>query len=98
MTKLNKLYKYSNPEEVSRKAMQLQLNEIHPSSRANKSTWYSMDTTWYILGHIQIMKIILSIIMRKEGIILIKGIISGQMLLYILQRGFHIGYYGINYL
>jgi len=34
--KLKELYNYSNPEEVNRRAMQLHLNEIHPSSRADK--------------------------------------------------------------
>ena len=34
--KLKKLYEYSDPEEVNRKAMLLHLNEIHPSSRADK--------------------------------------------------------------
>ena len=34
--KLNELYEYSDPNEVNRKAMQLHLNEIHPSSRADK--------------------------------------------------------------
>ena len=33
-SKLNELYKYSDPEEVNRRAMKLHLNEIHPSSRA----------------------------------------------------------------
>ena len=35
-SKLNELYKYSDPEEVKRRAMKLHLNEIHPSSRADK--------------------------------------------------------------
>lgn len=34
--KLNELYKYSDPEEVNRRAMKLQLNAIHPSSRNDK--------------------------------------------------------------
>jgi hypothetical protein len=34
--KLKKLYEYSDPEEVNRKAMLLHLNEIHPSSRKDK--------------------------------------------------------------
>jgi len=36
MTKLTELYKYSDPEEVNRRAMLLHLNVVHPSSRANK--------------------------------------------------------------
>ena len=36
MTKLNELYKYSDPEEVERRAMELHLNPIHPSSQKYK--------------------------------------------------------------
>ena len=34
--KLNKLYQYSDPIEVNRRAEELHLNKIHPSSRADK--------------------------------------------------------------
>jgi hypothetical protein len=40
--KLRELYKYSNPEEVNRRAMLLHLNEIHPSSRS-KSKYMVFD-------------------------------------------------------
>ena len=36
MKKLEELYQYSNPEEVERRAMELHLNPIHPSSRKDK--------------------------------------------------------------
>jgi len=34
--KLNKLYQYSDPIEVNRRAEELHLNKIHPSSRKDK--------------------------------------------------------------
>jgi hypothetical protein len=36
MTKLEKLYKYSNPEEVNRLAMEFHLNPVYESSRKDK--------------------------------------------------------------
>ena len=36
MEKLRRLHEVSDPQEVNRKAMQLHLNEIHPSSRKDK--------------------------------------------------------------
>ena len=36
MTKLDELYKYSNPEEVNRLAMKLHLNPVYESSRKDK--------------------------------------------------------------
>lgn len=36
MEKLRRLNEVSDPQEVNRKAMQLHLNEIHPSSRKDK--------------------------------------------------------------
>ena len=36
MEKMRRLYEVSDPHEVNRKAMQLHLNEIHPSSRKDK--------------------------------------------------------------
>ena len=34
--KLNELYQYSDPDEVNKRAMELHLNPIHPSSRKDK--------------------------------------------------------------
>ena len=36
MTKLDELYKYSNPEEVNRLAMKFHLNPVYESSRKDK--------------------------------------------------------------
>ena len=36
MTKLDELYKYSDPEEVNRLAMKLHLNPVYESSRKDK--------------------------------------------------------------
>jgi hypothetical protein len=71
MTKLNKLYKYSDPEEVNKRARELHLNEIHPYSRANKKYMVFNGHNMVHFGAYPNMKIILSIIMRKEQMILI---------------------------
>ena len=55
MVKLSELIKYSDPQEVERKAMQLHLNEVHPSSRANKKYMVFDGTRMIHFGQIPYM-------------------------------------------